>query len=106
MEASRSALRLHHIAAHVCSGSANASGKPLRVLVTGAAGQIGYALAFRIASGYVFGPDRQVILHLLDLAQMKESLEGVAMELDDCAFPLLHSTYQTLLLTADVALHC
>jgi malate dehydrogenase len=65
--------------------------KPIRVAVTGAAGQIGYSLLFRIASGAMFGPDRPVILQLLEVpvdAAMK-ALEGVAMELDDCAFPLL-----------------
>jgi len=65
--------------------------QPIRVAVTGAAGQIGYSLLFRIASGAMFGPDRPVILQLLEIpvdAAMK-ALEGVAMELDDCAFPLL-----------------
>lgn len=63
--------------------------KPVRVAITGAAGQIGYALIFRIASGQVFGPDVPVELHLLELEQALPSLKGVAMELDDCAFPLL-----------------
>lgn len=63
--------------------------KPVRVAVTGAAGQIGYALLFRIASGQMFGPNTPVILQLLELPQALASLEGVAMELDDCAFPLL-----------------
>ncbi len=64
---------------------------PLRVAVTGAAGQIGYALLFRIASGAMFGPDRPVILQLIEAPVEKamKALEGVAMELDDCAFPLL-----------------
>jgi malate dehydrogenase len=72
---------------------------PIRVAVTGAAGQIGYSLLFRIASGAMFGPDRKVILQLLEIpveAAMK-ALEGVAMELDDCAFPLL----QDMVLTDD-----
>lgn len=59
------------------------------VAVTGAAGQIGYALLFRIASGQMFGPNTKVKLHLLELPQALPSLEGVAMELEDCAFPLL-----------------
>src|SRR5512136_969459 len=70
---------------------------PIRVAVTGAAGQIGYALLFRIASGQMFGPDQPVILQLLEVPVEKvmKALEGVAMELDDCAFPLLHSTNWT-----------
>ena len=64
---------------------------PIRVAVTGAAGQIGYSLLFRIASGAMFGPDQPVILQLLEAPVEKamKALEGVAMELDDCAFPLL-----------------
>jgi len=64
---------------------------PIRVAVTGAAGQIGYALLFRIASGAMFGPDQPVILQLLEapIEKAMKALEGVAMELDDCAFPLL-----------------
>lgn len=63
--------------------------KRLKVAVTGAAGQIGYALLFRIASGQMFGPDTEVELQLLELPQAVSALNGVAMELDDCAFPLL-----------------
>lgn len=63
--------------------------KPVRVAVTGAAGQIGYALLFRIASGQMFGPQTPIELHLLELEQAYPALQGVAMELDDCAFPLL-----------------
>lgn len=63
--------------------------KRVRVAVTGAAGQIGYALLFRIASGQMFGPHTEVELHLLELEQALPALEGVAMELEDCAFPLL-----------------
>jgi len=63
--------------------------KRVRVAVTGAAGQIGYALLFRIASGQMFGLDTDVELQLLELEQALPALEGVAMELDDCAFPLL-----------------
>ncbi len=63
--------------------------KPIKVAVTGAAGQIGYALLFRIASGQMFGSDQPVILHLLELEKSLPVLHGIAMELDDCAFPLL-----------------
>lgn len=63
--------------------------KRVKVAVTGAAGQIGYALLFRIASGQMFGPQTEVELQLLELEQALPALEGVAMELDDCAFPLL-----------------
>ena len=63
--------------------------QPVRVTVTGAAGQIGYALVFRIASGAMLGDDQPVILQLLDITPAMEALEGVKMELDDCAFPLL-----------------
>ena len=62
---------------------------PVRVTVTGAAGQIGYALLFRIASGAMLGKDQPVILQLLDITPAMDALEGVRMELDDCAFPLL-----------------
>ncbi len=62
---------------------------PVRVTVTGAAGQIGYSLLFRIASGDMLGSDQPVILQLLDITPAMEALEGVRMELDDCAFPLL-----------------
>ncbi|MCY4043848.1 MAG: malate dehydrogenase [Cellvibrionales bacterium] len=63
--------------------------QPVRVTVTGAAGQIGYALLFRIASGAMLGDDQPVILQLLDITPSMDALKGVAMELDDCAFPLL-----------------
>ena len=63
--------------------------EPIRVVVTGAAGQIGYSLLYMISSGYVFGPDQPVILHLLDIEMMMGVLGGVAMEIDDCAFPLV-----------------
>lgn len=62
---------------------------PVRVAVTGAAGQIGYSLLFRIASGEVFGPDQPVILHLVEIPPAMSALDGVHMELDDCAFPTL-----------------
>jgi len=62
---------------------------PIRVAVTGAAGQIGYSLLFRIASGSMFGPDQPVALSLVEIPQAESALEGVIMELNDCAFPLL-----------------
>ena len=62
---------------------------PVRVVVTGAAGQIGYSLVFRIASGAMLGPDQPVVLQLLEIPPAMGALDGVAMELDDCAFPLL-----------------
>lgn len=64
--------------------------QPVRVTVTGAAGQISYALLFRIASGSMLGPDQPVILQLLEITPAMGALEGVVMELNDCAFPLLH----------------
>ena len=63
--------------------------KPVRVAVTGAAGQISYSMLFRIASGSMLGPDQPVILQLLEITPALEALKGVVMELDDCAFPLL-----------------
>ena len=69
--------------------------EPVRVAVTGAAGQIGYSLLFRIASGEMLGPDQPVILHMLEITPALGALEGVAMELEDCAFPLLAGTVQT-----------
>lgn len=68
---------------------------PLRVAVTGAAGQIGYALLFRIASGAMFGPNQPVILHLIEIEPALPALNGVVMELDDCAFPLLKGVVPT-----------
>jgi malate dehydrogenase len=68
---------------------------PVRVAVTGAAGQIGYSLLFRIASGAMLGDDQPVILQLLEITPALDSLKGVAMELDDCAFPLLAGIVQT-----------
>jgi len=62
---------------------------PIQVAVTGAAGQIGYALIFRIASGQMFGADQPIVLRMLEIEPAMKSLEGVAMELDDCAFPML-----------------
>ena len=70
---------------------------PVRIAVTGAAGQIGYALLFRIASGAMFGPNQPVVLHLIEVPDEKamSALQGVCMELDDCAFPLLKGIVPT-----------
>ena len=68
---------------------------PIRVAVTGAAGQIGYNLLFRIANGDMLGRDQPIILQLLDIAPAQQALNGVAMELDDCAFPLLKQVITT-----------
>ena len=65
------------------------STNPVKVAVTGAAGQIGYAILFRIASGEMLGPDTPVQLSLLEIPAAVKAAEGTAMELDDCAFPLL-----------------
>ena len=65
------------------------SNEPVRVAVTGAAGQIGYSLLFRIASGALLGPEQPVVLQMLEITPALGALDGVAMELDDCAFPLL-----------------
>src|SRR5215470_10360834 len=69
--------------------------EPVRVAVTGAAGQIGYSLLFRIASGAMLGPDQPVILQLLEIEPVLPALNGVRMELDDCAFPSLAGVVTT-----------
>ena len=69
--------------------------KPIRIAITGAAGQIGYALLFRIASGAVFGPEQPVKLNLIEIPNALDRLKGVIMELDDCAFPLLEEIVAT-----------
>src|SRR5688572_24163334 len=69
--------------------------KAQHVAITGAAGNIGYALAFRIAAGDLLGPDQPVILHLIEIPPALPALAGVAMELADCAFPLLDGIVQT-----------
>ena len=69
--------------------------QPVRVTVTGAAGQISYSLLFRIASGQMLGADQPVILQLLEITPALDALKGVAMELEDCAFPLLHDIVTT-----------
>jgi malate dehydrogenase len=71
------------------------SNAPIRVAVTGAAGQIGYSLLFRIASGAMFGPNQPVILNLIEIEPALPALQGVVMELDDCAFPLLKGIVPT-----------
>jgi malate dehydrogenase len=71
---------------------------PVKVAVTGAAGQIGYSLLFRIASGSMFGPDQPLELHLIEIPPVLPALEGVVMELEDCAFPLV----QRIVPTADL----
>ena len=68
---------------------------PVRVTITGAAGQIGYALVFRVASGAMLGPDQPVILQLLEIPPAMDALRGVVMEIDDCAFPLLRGITAT-----------
>jgi malate dehydrogenase len=73
---------------------------PVKVTITGAAGHIGYALAFRVASGEMFGPDQPVILRLVEIPQAMSSVHGVGMELEDCAFPLLYD----VVLTDDAAI--
>lgn len=75
----------------------NMSQTPIRVAITGAAGQIGYSLLFRIASGAMFGPSQPVILHLIEVPDEKalKALGGVVMELEDCAFPLLKGVVPT-----------
>ena len=72
-----------------------ATKNPVRVAITGAAGQIGYQLAFRIASGQMLGPDQPVILQLIEITPALGALEGVAMELDDCAFASLQDVVVT-----------
>jgi malate dehydrogenase len=71
------------------------SSTPIHVAITGAAGQIGYSLLFRIASGSMFGPNQPVILHLIEIEPALPALGGVVMELDDCAFPLLKGIIPT-----------
>ncbi|HEX4120854.1 MAG TPA: malate dehydrogenase [Verrucomicrobiae bacterium] len=72
---------------------------PIRIAVTGAAGAIGYSILFRIASGELFGPDQPVVLHLVDIPEAVPALQGVMMELEDCASPALHK----MIATSDLA---
>ena len=74
------------------------SKKAVRVSITGAAGQIGYQLAFRIASGQLFGKDQPIILQLIEITPAMEALNGVAMELDDCSF----DTFDKVIITDDL----
>src|SRR5437773_2142981 len=74
---------------------ADGSRAPVHVTVTGAAGQIGYSLLFRIGSGQLLGPDQPVVLRLLEVEPAMKALEGVVMELEDCAFPLLSDIVPT-----------
>jgi len=69
--------------------------EPITVVITGAAGQIGYSLIYMVSSGYVFGADQPLVLHLLDIAPMMGVLEGVVMEIDDCALPLVTKVVAT-----------
>ena len=64
--------------------------KPKRIVVTGGAGQIAYALLFKIAQGDLLGKDQPIALHIVEIPEMVQALEGVQMELEDCAYPLLH----------------
>lgn len=67
--------------------------EPIRVVITGAAGQIAYSLIYQIAKGDVFGPNQPVILHLLDITPMMGVLQGVVMEISDCALPLVRGKF-------------
>ena len=69
--------------------------QPIRIAVTGAGGQIGYALIFRLASGAVFGPNQPISLRLLEITPALPALTGTIMELEDCAFPLLNGVTAT-----------
>lgn len=69
--------------------------EPVRVVITGAAGQIGYSLVYMVASGSVFGEDQPLILNLLDIEPAMGVLNGLGMELDDCAFPLVKEIVKT-----------
>jgi len=78
-----------------CPNECSKPADPVRVLVTGAAGQIGYALNFMIGQGRMFGPNQSVILHLFDLPMVEQVLKGVAMEINDCAFDLVKGIVYT-----------
>merc|ERR1711879_624599 len=84
------------IVVHSCSQTIyNMSAEPVRVLVTGAAGQIAYSLIFMIARGEMFGPAQPVIFHLLEIPKAMGALGGVVMEIEDCALPLVHGVVAT-----------
>jgi lactate/malate dehydrogenase, NAD binding domain len=89
------ATRATAVAAPAHSYSTASERPPARITVTGAAGAIGYSLLFRIASGQMLGPDQPVILQCLELPGAVKALEGVAMELNDCSFPLLRGITTT-----------
>jgi len=86
---------IHFYKRHSSTKTRMSDKAPLRVVVTGAAGQIGYSLLYQIASGYVFGMDQPLILHLLDIAPMMGVLGGVVMEIQDCAMPLVKDVIAT-----------
>jgi len=88
-------LRLLEFVSTGRGGSLGLMKEPVRVTVTGAAGQIGYSLLFRIASGAMLGPDQPVVLQMLEITPALAALDGVGMELDDCAFPLLSGMVKT-----------
>ncbi|XP_026685568.1 malate dehydrogenase, cytoplasmic-like isoform X2 [Diaphorina citri] len=81
--------RLLHFVCHLLNSPVQNEAEPIRVVVTGAAGQIAYSLIYQIAKGDVFGPNQPVILHLLDITPMMGVLQGVVMEISDCALPLV-----------------
>jgi len=78
------------------SKKSKSASSPLRVLITGAAGQIAYSLIPLVASGATFGADQQIILHLLDIGPMEKALKGVVMEIEDCAYPLVQEVIATI----------
>lgn len=81
--------RLRTIRNHIDKATVEKPKDPFRVLITGAAGNIGYALAFMVGQGRMFGPSQPVILHLFDLPACENALKGIAMEINDCAFDLV-----------------
>ena len=87
--------RLSMIGRHFPKLNKKYEAKPIKICVSGAAGQIGYSLVFMIAQGRMLGPYQKVILQLLDIEQKYTALEGVKMELDDGAFPLVHDAIIT-----------
>ena len=88
-------IRIKCVALVTISMELSTMTKPIRVAVTGAGGQIGYALLFRLASGAAFGPDQPISLQLLEITPALPALDGTLMELEDCAFPLLSSVIAT-----------
>lgn len=94
MDLSQSRRRLSVIRNHLSAPSSPS--RPLRVLITGAAGNIGYALCFMIGQGRMFGSHQSVILHLYDLPMNVNQLKGIAMEISDCAFDLVKGIVHTI----------